>query len=93
MEIVILHGDVEPSVGFEKVARDVLKGSEQSAYIAFRRSKDVDPIGEIRIIYGNAEPDAGFQKVDPPIYGHGNDAVSLACRWISKGAYRTFYYI
>jgi hypothetical protein len=86
VELMVVHGDsTEMAPNFEKVTRDMLKGSSESAYLAFRRSRDVDPIGEIRILYGAGEPDEGFVKITPAILGEGDTAVFIACKYISKG--------
>ena len=90
VEIKVIHGEDAVPEGFEKVSRDMLKGSSESAYLTFRRSKEIDPIGEIRIVYGDKEADSDFTKIEPAIVGEGDSAVFLSIKYGSKGRYHTF---
>ena len=46
--------------GYEKVARDMSKGSSRSAYLCFKRSAGKEdptlPLSEVMMIYGEEEP-------------------------------------
>lgn len=52
LEIALVHEEGVEMEGYEKISRNILKGSGQCAYIYIRRGLDADPIGDIRILYG-----------------------------------------
>ena len=88
VELNIVHDGESCPEEFEMIARDMLQGSEQSAYLCFRRSKDVDPINEIRILYNESSPpDDSFSLVVPPVYSNPSDSTSINIIFstISKG--------
>ena len=89
MELKILPSEEDCPEGFEKIARDMLLGSEQCAFLFIRRSKAVDPIGEIRLLYSDeGQPDAGFTRLLPPIHSDAANpscSISLSFSTVSKG--------
>jgi hypothetical protein len=84
VEIILVHEDGAEREGYEKIPRNILKGSGQSAYIYIRRGVDVDPIGDIRVLYGSNPPDDGFERVEPSVIPTG-DPVFLTVKHVSRG--------
>lgn len=61
IDIKIIHEDNNNNnnndnlEGYEKINRNILKGSNQSAYFYIKRGIEVDPIGDIRLVYGTTK--------------------------------------
>lgn len=69
---------------FEKNPRNMLYGSDKCAYLCFRRSKDVDPIGQLRVLYGdNSQPDEGFTRLGTPVYSGTTDSPDISSIYLS----------
>lgn len=88
VEIKIVNNEEECPESFEKIARNMLLGSDHRAFLVIRRSKESDPIGEIRLLYSNdRQPDEGFTRLLPPIYNDVSSSISisLSCSTVSKG--------
>ncbi len=101
MDIKIIHNESETPDGFEKINKNILKGSKQIAYLCFRRSKDFDAISDIRILYNGIAPglylyrlifivisqsDAEFEKLEPSIVPlPSENQIHLSVKRISKG--------
>jgi hypothetical protein len=76
VEIILVHEDGIERPGFEKIPRNILKGSGQSAFIYVRRGVDLDPIGDIRIVYGTDLPGDFFRSLHP--FSHLHCSLSLS---------------
>lgn len=84
VEIVVLHDDEPVPEGFQKISRNLLKGVDQQAYLAVRRSTDVDPIGKIHILFQDDEPAEGFEKLPRSL--NPASKVYLGIQRVSKDA-------
>jgi hypothetical protein len=90
VEIILVHEDGVEREGYEKIPRNILKGSGQSAYIYIRRGVDVDPIGDIRVLYGSNAPGESlnsllsFSLCLPLLLFFSHLLQTMGLRWLSQ---------
>lgn len=88
VELKIVNNEEECPNDFEKIPRNMLHGSDQTAFLIIRRGTESDPIGEIRLVYtDDKQPDEGFSRLLPPVYSDasGSNSISLSFSTVSKG--------
>jgi hypothetical protein len=80
---IIKDSTAESPAGFERLNRNLLKGSEMEAYICFRRGRDEDPIGSLFVFYNNSCPEA-LEAVLEPVHVAGDESIKLCFKRVPR---------